>query len=52
MTELVKWIVLYGSADKLLKEHAPIDGRCPCCHSLGCTLFAAARQAKQVQPTS
>jgi hypothetical protein len=52
MLELVKWIAKYGSADKLLREHRPVHGRCPCCRSLGCTLFAAARQAKMVRPSS
>jgi hypothetical protein len=53
MTELVKWIAKYGSADKLLREHAPdVSGHCRCCHSLGCTLWAAARAAKHVLATS
>jgi hypothetical protein len=53
MTELVKWIAKYGSADKLLREHAPdVSGHCPCCRSLGCTLWAAARAAKHVLATS
>jgi hypothetical protein len=46
-------IVEYGSADKLLSEHRPDpSGHCPQCHSVGCTLFAAARQAKRTAPTS
>lgn len=53
MSELVKLITEYGSADKLLAEHRPDSGgRCPTCRSIGCTLFAAARAAKQAVPTS
>lgn len=53
LAELIRWIAMYGSADKLLREHAlDVSGHCPRCHSLGCTLWTAARAAKHVVATS
>jgi hypothetical protein len=53
MTELVRCLALWGSPDKLLREHSvDASGHCPTCHSVGCTLAAAARAAKQARPSS
>lgn len=41
-------MIEYKSAEKLLKEHKPDGaGRCRICRSIGCTLFAAAVEAKR-----
>jgi hypothetical protein len=49
LTELVRYIVEYGSAEKLLREHRPDGkGRCQLCRSKGCTLYAAATAAKNL----
>ena len=46
LTELVRFVIEYRSADKLFKEHMPDDtGHCRICRSIGCTLFAAATEA-------
>ena len=48
LNELVRFVIEYKSADKLLKEHRPDrTGHCPVCRSVGCTLFAAAGEAKR-----
>lgn len=58
LKELTRFVIEYGSADKLLREHAPgKDGRCPRCPADGaasgkvkspCTLLQAARVVKQM----
>lgn len=51
--ELVKFIADNCSVDQLLREHAPdARGRCPACHTLGCTVLNAARWAKRSTPSS
>jgi hypothetical protein len=48
LNELVRFVIEYQSAEKLLKEHKPDGaGRCRICRSIGCTLFAAAVEAKR-----
>lgn len=47
---LVWTILLQGSAAKLLAEHKPdARGRCPLCRSLGCSLYAAAKAAAELE---
>lgn len=47
--DLVQFIVKNGSAERLLREHAPDEkGRCPKCRSLGCTTYAAAQAAAKL----
>jgi hypothetical protein len=49
LNELVRYVVEYGSAIKLLAEHKPDEkGRCSACRSIGCTLYTAALAAKQL----
>lgn len=58
LAELTRFVRDYGSADKLLREHAPDKGgRCPTCPSGGassgkvkspCPLLLAARKVKQL----
>lgn len=48
LNELIRFVIEYQSAEKLLKEHKPDStGRSRICRSIGCTLFAAAREAKR-----
>lgn len=48
LTELIRFVIEYQSADKLLTEHKPDGtGHCRICRSKGCTLYAAARAAKR-----
>jgi len=46
LNELVRFVIRYGTAEKLLREHKPDDaGHCRRCRSLGCTLYVAAQEA-------
>jgi hypothetical protein len=47
--DLLRLIIRYGSAAKLLREHAPDGkGRCSACRSIGCTLYTAALEAQKL----
>lgn len=48
LNELVRFVIEYQSAEKLLKEHKPDrTGHCRLCRSKGCTLYVAAQEAKR-----
>ena len=48
--DLLRLIVEYGSAEKLLREHqADGKGRCPTCKSIGCSLYPAALAALKLR---
>jgi hypothetical protein len=49
-SDLVRFILKYGTADKLMAEHRPDGkGRCPTCRTLSCTLYNAAVAAVKLR---